>query len=776
MKKLILCFGVIALLSFSIIAQDEVVLQFTTISGYSNNLYIDNISAGNQYDVDVAVTSINNINADTSYAIGSSSFTLAPEVSVTNLGKTEITSPFDVVMTVEPGGYSSTQTVSSLTSGQTVTVTFDDLTIDPSTGIDIVVTSQLTGDENPANDVLNQHSLVLPGVQRDNVLLEEWTNSSCGPCAANNPTIDAFVAANFSTVVPVKYHVWWPGNNDPMYLFNVPENTERTNYYGVSGVPNVIMGGVTNPVYPYTTPGSLQDAHDIQMSKATPMEVSVTDTHFGSDSIRTDIVLTIHSPLVYGQYYLRVMAVERWIHYASPPGSNGETDFYDVFRKAYPDITGSPLQLTPGTYNFSFTYPMNAAWVDTMMYSIAFVQDDATKKVWCSGKGREIPVPDIFVQTPSFVEKPIGRTNMVGTKQQSISNILDNPLGGFNIELFEGIFPPAGWQVVNPDGGITFEQYDGANGPSLGGSKSVLMDFYSYSTVGASDTMYTRIFYGLQPTDSVKFDYAHAEYPGFGPDRLIVKVSLDGGQTFPYTIFDKAGDQLATVDPTTAAFVPASSSDWATFSFSLDTVVAFSSVSVQSPNGGEVWVAGDTEDITWSGVNVNDVKIELSTNNGTDWSTIIQSTPNTGTYAWVVTAQDTSDECLIRISSVENGYVYDVSDAVFTIDIISGLEEEFESNPTEFSLVQNYPNPFNPSTTIRYAVPKTSHISIKVYDLTGQEVATLINGVKEVGTYEVKFDAHNLASGIYLYRMIATDLSTGSGQIYTSVRKLSVLK
>ncbi|MCW8824267.1 MAG: T9SS type A sorting domain-containing protein [Ignavibacteriaceae bacterium] len=768
MKKLILFFSVIAFLSSSIFAQDEVVLQFTTISGYSNNLYIDNISAGNQYDVDVAVISINNIDADTSYAIGSSSFTIAPEVSVTNLGKTEITSPFDVVMTVEPGGYSSTQTVSSLTSGQSVSVVFDDLTIYPSTEMDIVVTSQLAGDENPANDVLSQYSVVLPGVQRDNVLLEEWTNASCAPCAANNPTIDAFVATNFSTIVPVKYHVWWPGNNDPMYLFNVPENTERTNYYGVSGVPNVIMGGVTNPVYPYTTPGSLQDAYDIQMSKATPLEVSVTDTHIGSDSIRTDIVLTIHAPLLYGQYYLRVMAVERWIHYASPPGTNGETDFYDVFRKAYPDITGSPLPLTPGTYNFSFTYPINAAWVDSMMYSIAFVQDDATKKVWCSGKGREMPVPNILAQTPAFVGKPIGRTNMIGTEQQFIYNSLDNPLGGFNIELFEGIFPPAGWQVINPDDGITFEQYDGANGPSLGGSKSVLMDFYSYSTVGASDTMYSRIFYGLQTIDSVKFDYAHAEYPGFGPDRLIVKVSIDGGLTFPFTIFDKAGDELATVAPTSNSFVPTSSGDWATFSYPLENIVTFSSVSVQSPNGGEVWVAGETEDITWSGVNVNDVKIELSTNNGTDWSTIIESTPNTGSYSWVVTAQDSSDECLIRITNVENGFVYDVSDGVFTIDVVSSLGEELESNPTEFNLAQNYPNPFNPSTTIRYAVPKTSQVSIKIYDLTGQEVASLVNEVKEVGTYEVKFDARNLASGVYLYKMIAGDFS--------SIKKLNVLK
>lgn len=768
MKKLILFLGVITFFSSYVLAQDEVVLQFITISGYSNNLYLDNISVGNQYDVDAAVISINNIDADTSYAIGSSNFTVAPEVLITNLGKTDITSPFDVIMTVEPGGYSNTQPVSSLVSGQSATVIFDDLTINPSTGIDIVVTSQLTGDENPANDVLNQHSLVLPGVQRDNVLLEEWTNASCAPCAANNPTIDAFVAANFSTIVPVKYHVWWPGSTDPMYLHNVPENTARTEYYGVSGVPHVIMGGVTTPVYPYTTPGSLQDAYDIQMSKATPLEVSVTDTRFGSDSIKTDISLTIHSPLVYGQYYLRVMAVERWIHYASPPGTNGEADFYDVFRKAYPDITGTPLPLTPGTYNYSFTYPINAAWVDSMMYSIVFVQDDANKKVWCSGKGREMPVESIIAQTPGFVGKQISRTNVTGTEPQYIHNSLDNPLGGFNIELFEGIFPPAGWQVINPDGGITFEQFDGANGPSLGGSKSVKMDFYSYSNVGASDTMYSRIFTGLQITDSVKFDYAHAEYPGFGPDRMIVRVSIDGGQTFPQTIFDKAGNELATVAATSNNFVPAFSSDWDTFTYSLESIVTFSSVAVQSPNGGEVWVVGETENITWTGVNVDDVKIELSTDNGTGWSTIIESTSNTGTYSWDVSTQDSSDECLIRISNVANGFVYDVSDDVFTIDVISSLGEELEGIPTEFNLGQNYPNPFNPSTTIKYATPKTSLVSIKVYDLTGQVVASLVNEVKEVGTYEVKFDARNLASGVYLYRMVAGN--------FTSVKKLNVLK
>lgn len=767
MKKIILFLSVTTFLGSSVFAQDEVVLQFITISGYSNNLYIDNISAGNQYNIDVAVTAINNIDPDTSYSIGSSSFTIGPEVSVTNLGKTGITSSFNVFMTVEPGGYSSTKSVASLGSGQSSIVTFDDLTIVPGTGINITVSSQLAGDENPSNDQLEQNTIILPGVQRANVLFEEWTNASCAPCASNNPTIDAFVQANFNTLVPIKYHVWWPGNTDPMYLHNVPENTARTEYYGVSGVPHVIMGGVTTPVYPYTTPGSLQDAYDIQMSKATPLEVSVTDTPVGNDSIRTDITLTIHSPLLYGQYYLRVMAVERWIHYASPPGNNGEMDFYDVFRKAYPNITGTLLPLTPGTYDYTFTYPIDAAWVDSMIYSVAFVQDDVSKKIWGSDKGRELPYNITVGQPPKLTSKPLARSGIIEDQIQTILGE-DFLLGGFNIELFEGTFPPAGWQVINPDGGITFEHFDGANGPSLGGSKSVKMDFYSYSNVGAADTMCSRIFTGLQVTDSVKFDYAHAEYPGFGPDRMIVRVSIDGGQTFPHTIFDKAGNELATVAATSNNFVPTSNSDWDTFTYSLESIVTFSSVSVQSPNGGEVWVVGETEDITWSGVNVNDVKIELSTDNGTNWSTIIASTPNTGTYAWDVTAQDSSDECLIRITNVANGFVYDVSDNVFTIDIISNLGEELEVIPTEFNLAQNYPNPFNPTTTIKYAVPKTSLVRITVYDLTGQEVATLVNEVKEVGTYEIKFDARNLASGVYLYRMVADN--------FTSVRKFNVLK
>jgi hypothetical protein len=73
--------------------------------------------------------------------------------------------------------------------------------------------------------------------------------------------------------------------------------------------------------------------------------------------------------------------------------------------------------------------------------------------------------------------------------------------------------------------------------------------------------------------------------------------------------------------------------------------------------------------------------------------------------------------------------------------------------PKEFALAQNYPNPFNPATVIRYQLPVTNYVSLKVYDAIGREVATLVNETKEAGYYSVSFDASKLSSGIYFARL-----------------------
>jgi hypothetical protein len=88
--------------------------------------------------------------------------------------------------------------------------------------------------------------------------------------------------------------------------------------------------------------------------------------------------------------------------------------------------------------------------------------------------------------------------------------------------------------------------------------------------------------------------------------------------------------------------------------------------------------------------------------------------------------------------------------------------------PKEFALEQNYPNPFNPSTVIRYQLPVNSYATLKVINLLGQEVITLVNGVEEPGYKSVEFDAGRLSSGIYFYRL-TTDK-------FTQQKKMLLLK
>jgi Secretion system C-terminal sorting domain/Carboxypeptidase regulatory-like domain len=85
----------------------------------------------------------------------------------------------------------------------------------------------------------------------------------------------------------------------------------------------------------------------------------------------------------------------------------------------------------------------------------------------------------------------------------------------------------------------------------------------------------------------------------------------------------------------------------------------------------------------------------------------------------------------------------------------TSIDDNHGSLPKAFVLSQNYPNPFNPTTTIKYEIPKAIFVSIKIYDLLGREVATLVNNERLAGKYEVKFDGSKLSSGIYFYRMQA---------------------
>ena len=91
--------------------------------------------------------------------------------------------------------------------------------------------------------------------------------------------------------------------------------------------------------------------------------------------------------------------------------------------------------------------------------------------------------------------------------------------------------------------------------------------------------------------------------------------------------------------------------------------------------------------------------------------------------------------------------------------IVLTSKTEGKTTPAFFKLDQNYPNPFNPSTTISYQLPSSSFVNLKVYDVLGKEVATLVNKEKSTGNYEVKFNASYLPSGVYVYKITTTNFS-----------------
>jgi hypothetical protein len=95
--------------------------------------------------------------------------------------------------------------------------------------------------------------------------------------------------------------------------------------------------------------------------------------------------------------------------------------------------------------------------------------------------------------------------------------------------------------------------------------------------------------------------------------------------------------------------------------------------------------------------------------------------------------------------------LYQITAEGITINVEDGMNLSLK----DFALYQNYPNPFNSSTTIKYFIPSSGLITLKVYDILGNEVATLVDEYKPTGSYEVEFDASGLSSGVYFYKMQA---------------------
>jgi hypothetical protein len=152
----------------------------------------------------------------------------------------------------------------------------------------------------------------------------------------------------------------------------------------------------------------------------------------------------------------------------------------------------------------------------------------------------------------------------------------------------------------------------------------------------------------------------------------------------------------------------------------------------------------------------------LKVNGSLEWNKISFVAGNgtsNNAHSYTYTDASINGTIAYRIKQIDNDGKFVYSNVV---------EATITNTPAEFGLMQNYPNPFNPTTNFSYALPTASHVTLKVYDIIGNEVATLVNGTQEAGVQHVQFNASKLSSGMYFYTINAGG--------FTATKKLLLLK
>ncbi len=151
----------------------------------------------------------------------------------------------------------------------------------------------------------------------------------------------------------------------------------------------------------------------------------------------------------------------------------------------------------------------------------------------------------------------------------------------------------------------------------------------------------------------------------------------------------------------------------------------------------------------------------------------------------IITIPDNAKKVEFQVFNYKGNFI-GVLDSADASQLLTAVNIKTQASPLQYHLSQNYPNPFNPTTTIKYTVPSAGislmkSLQLKIYDILGREIKTLVNEVKSPGTYAVEWDGknaqgQNVGSGIYFYRLLARPISGGQIGTFTETKKLVLLK
>lgn len=357
--------------------------QFSlTVNGNSQNFknwYIDDIEVLNPLTLDGAMASID----IPPLFVGKQSV----KGEFSNLGQTAITSA-DISYQATEGGEVFTTSYSGLnvaTGGSQAFECTDSLDVTPGLYDLKVWISNINGapaDDNTANDTLVKSISVPTQLIYYRPFFEEFTSSTCGPCASfNSSVLNPFIAQHEDDITLIKYQMNWPGSGDPYYT---QEGGVRRTYYGVNAVPDMYIDGKKVA----TSSAGVNGGYNATYGTMTYVEIASTHEIQGNNVI---IDANIVPYANYPDVKVHIAIIEKVT--TQNVASNGETEFHHVMMKMVPDASGTTANLVSGqALNLKFNMDMSATNVeemDDLMVAI-FIQDNATKGTYQSGYSTEV--------------------------------------------------------------------------------------------------------------------------------------------------------------------------------------------------------------------------------------------------------------------------------------------------------------------------------------------------------------------------------------------------
>jgi photosystem II stability/assembly factor-like uncharacterized protein len=445
---------------------------------------------------------------------------------------------------------------------------------------------------------------------------------------------------------------------------------------------------------------------------------------------------------LYSDYGFKILtSTDNGITWTSPYSFPKYLEYYHVVNnKVYASVTSRGLWVSDDTAR-TFNIFFNESYVPIRNSKLVI-----NKGTWYAGSTEN----GLFISTDMGLNWKIA-----GPTQEIIGNICINKAGEIFVNCGNKIYRSndegKSWSLVPPPENIPVEEY-WTSCIQLSMSDKLYASFYLNGGCGIyrldDDSTWTKVIHELAIVDNMIFDDSEDVYLTLG--------ILNGSSGWSYETVKRSNN------------------------FTLENVLFYKYCNLAINDSGHVFFVFQnniyvTKDRGASLININNNigsfnpnclntfsgyglyiggsnKIIFSTDEGNSWSHISCSNYN-----------------INSIQRVDNYIIVDGDDGIFKLDLLTlDVIDPVSSIPRNYSLSQNYPNPFNPSTKIKYAIAGRQMVSLKVYDLLGNEIKTLVNELKQPGVYEVTFDGSRLSSGIYFYK-----LQSGS---FTQTRKFILLK